>query len=167
MTRQHYSGKLRSSRANARIRERDMYEIFVKTYRIDSASGTPIETALKGFSKVTFLAAIIASTFGVAQAEPGEQSIVREVAAAQGWTSVVPMELNGDGLTDLLSYNATTGRAIYSIGTSVPGEQEIVKDVAAAKGWTLVVPIELNGDGLTDLLSYNRTTGQAIYSVAD
>jgi hypothetical protein len=69
------------------------------------------------------------------------------------------MELNGDGLTDLLSYNATTGRAIYSVGTDAPGEQEIVKDVAAAKGWTLVVPIELNGDGLTDLLSYNRTTG--------
>jgi hypothetical protein len=121
MTRQHYSGKLRSSRANARIRERDMYEIFVKTYRIDSASGTPIETALKGFSKVTFLAAIIASTFGVAQAEPGEQSIVREVAAAQGWTSVVPMELNGDGLTDLLSYNATTGRRYI---LSVPTPQE-------------------------------------------
>jgi hypothetical protein len=98
-----------------------MYEIFVKTYRIDSASGTPIETALKGFSKVTFLAAIIASTFGVAQAEPGEQSIVREVAAAQGWTSVVPMELNGDGLTDLLSYNATTGRRYI---LSVPTPQE-------------------------------------------
>jgi hypothetical protein len=35
--------------------------------------------------------------------------------AAKGWTAVVPMNLNGDGLTDLLSYNATTGRAVYSV----------------------------------------------------
>jgi hypothetical protein len=84
MTRQHYSGKLRSSRANARIRERDMYEIFVKTYRIDSASGTPIEAALKGFSKVTFLAAIIASTFGVAQAERGSKALFERSPLPKG-----------------------------------------------------------------------------------
>ena len=31
------------------------------------------------------------------------------------------MNLNGDRLTDLLSYNATTGRAVYSVAASPPG----------------------------------------------
>ena len=36
-----------------------------------------------------------------------------------GWTSLVVMDLNGDGLTDLVSYNAVTGAAIAE--TSVAG----------------------------------------------
>jgi hypothetical protein len=76
------------------------------------------------------------------------------------------MDLNHDDLTDLLSYNATTGRAGYSIATGVRGEQTVVRDVYAAKGWTSIVPMDLNHDGLTDLLSYNATTGRAGYSIA-
>ena len=40
---------------------------------------------------------------------------MRDLIAAKGWTAVVPMKLNGDNLTDLLSYNKTTGRAVYSV----------------------------------------------------
>ena len=76
------------------------------------------------------------------------------------------MNLNGDHLTDLLSYNKNTGRAVYSIGASPPGTQVIVKDTIAPKGWTSIVPMNLNGDGLTDLLFYNKTTGRTVYSVA-
>ena len=100
-------------------------------------------------------------------AQLGAQQIVLDMAAAKGWTAVVPMNINdGDGLTDFLSYNATTGRAIYSVATSVPGQQQIVLDMMASKGWTAVVPMNINGDVLTDLLSYNRTTGRAVYSGA-
>jgi hypothetical protein len=28
----------------------------------------------------------------------------------------VPLHINNDDLTDLLSYNAATGRAVYSVG---------------------------------------------------
>ena len=97
--------------------------------------------------------------------QPGEQEIVKQVNAAPGWTSIVPMNMNNDGLTDLLSYNATTGLAVYSIGTSTPGEQKIVKQVNAAPRWTSIVPMNMNNDGLTDLLSYNATTGLAVYSI--
>ena len=45
----------------------------------------------------------------------GGQQIVRDLIASKGWTSVVPMRLNGDSLTDLLSYNKRTGRAVYSV----------------------------------------------------
>jgi hypothetical protein len=94
------------------------------------------------------------------------QAIVREVDAAKGWTSVVAMNMNGDGLTDLLSYNASTGKAVFSVGALPPGEQKIVREVDAAKGWTSVVAMNINGDGLTDLLSYNASTGKAVFSVA-
>ena len=36
----------------------------------------------------------------------GEQQIVKEVDVARGWTSMVPMNINGRGVSDLLSYYA-------------------------------------------------------------
>src|SRR3954453_17038774 len=103
------------------------------------------------------LAALVAGALAAPLAAPtaaraavGDQIIVKDLIANKGWTAVVPMNLNGDGLTDLLSYNAKTGRAVYSVGTNPPGTQTIVKDFRAAKGWTSLVPMELNGDGLTD-----------------
>jgi hypothetical protein len=101
-----------------------------------------------------------------AYAAVGDQIIVKDVTAATGWTAIVPLNLNGDNLTDMLSYNAKTGRAIYSVGANPAGTQVIVKDLIAAKGWTAIVPLKLNGDNLTDMLSYNANTGRAIYSVA-
>jgi hypothetical protein len=92
------------------------------------------------------------------------QEVVAVRDAAPGWTSIVPMRMNGDSLTDLLSYNAATGLAVYSIGDGV--SQTIVRTVNAAAGWTSIVPLDVNGDGLTDLLSYNAATGLAFYSVA-
>ena len=91
--------------------------------------------------------------------------IVKDLVAAKGWTSIVPLNLNGDNLTDMLSYNAKTGRAIYSVGAQPAGTQVIVKDMVAAKGWTSIVPLKLNGNSLSDMLSYNANTGRAIYSV--
>lgn len=71
------------------------------------------------------------------------QTIVRTVNAAPGWTSIVPFDLNGDGLTDLLSYNTATGQAFFSIATGV-GEQQVVgPPVQGAAGWTSIVPIKV------------------------
>jgi hypothetical protein len=44
----------------------------------------------------------------------GDQQTVLDLTASKGWTAVVPMNINGNVLTDLLSYNRTTGRAVYS-----------------------------------------------------
>ena len=106
-------------------------------------------TDLLSYNATTGLA-----VYSIGTSTPGEQQkIVKQVNAAPGWTSIVPMDLNNDGLTDLLSYNATTGLAVYSIGTSTPGEQKIVKQVNAAPGWTSIVPMFLNNDEFADLLS--------------
>ena len=77
------------------------------------------------------------------------------------------MNLNGDNLTDLLSYNASSGRAVYSVAASVPGSQLTALEVQASTGWTAVVPMNINGNVLSDMLSYNKTTGRVVYSVSD
>ena len=101
---------------------------------------------------------------GVAHLAYYSQDLVSVQDAAPGWTSIVPMRMNNDPLTDLLSYNAATGLAVYSIGNGI--SQTIINSVNAAPGWTSIVPFDLNGDGLTDLLSYNAATGLAFYSIA-
>jgi hypothetical protein len=113
------------------------------------------------------VAADVATVFTgtAADAATGDQIIVRDLVTSKGSTSVVPMNLNNDNLADLLSYNATTGRALYSIGADPPGSQVIVRDLNASPGWTSVVPLTLNADNLTDLLSQNKSTGRAVYSV--
>jgi len=83
-----------------------------------------------------------------------------------GWTSVVPMNMDGDGLTDLLLYNATTGAAIAETATLTPGVWTTRMSIGAAEGWTSIVPMNLNADATTDLLSYNAKLGLSIYSVA-
>lgn len=100
----------------------------------------------------------------------GDQKIVRTYTAAPRWTAIVPMNVDcdQDGLTDYLSYNAATGRAIVSIGVGAAGEQKIVKEYTAAMGWTSVVALNVNNsDVATDLLSYNAVNGRAIVSVAE
>ena len=115
--------------------------------------------------RVFVSAVAFASAIAPAYAALGDQKIVKDYTAANGWTSIVPMNVDNNGLTDLLSYNATTGRAIVSIGIGDSGGQKIVKDYTAAKGWTSIVPMNVDGNGLTDLLSYNATTGRAIVSI--
>jgi len=93
------------------------------------------------------------------------QAVLIDVRSTRGWTSIIPMDLNDDSLTDLLSYNATTGRAVYSVNTG-GGGQTVLLDVGSTPGWTSIVPMKLNDDGLTDFLRYNAMTGRAVYAVA-
>ena len=120
--------------------------------------------ATKKFLAVSCLA--IATSAGLFGAGPGDQINVMTVNGAKGWTSVVPMKMNGDYLTDLLWYNVHTGQYAYSVATSNPGEQRVVTQGIGGAGWTSVVPMNINGDQLTDLLWYNAHTGQFAYSVA-
>jgi hypothetical protein len=99
----------------------------------------------------------------------------RQLANAErvGWTTIVPLDLNGDGLTDLLSYSATTGLATYSIGKSSPSSstdvdypQQVVKSVNAGVGWTSIVPLKTaSNQGYSDLLFYNAASGLTVYTV--
>jgi SNF family Na+-dependent transporter len=116
---------------------------------------------------LSYNAATGQAVFSVGIGNAGDQKVVRDVVAAKGWTSIVPMDIDNDfpGLTDLVSYNAATGQAVFSVGIGNAGDQKVVRDVVAAKGWTSIVPMSLDGFPPTDLLSYNAATGQAVFSV--
>jgi len=120
----------------------------------------PARVLLLVMSVISVAAAVVPSSAG-----PGDQKIVKDYVAARGWTLIVPMNVDGDALTDYISYNATTGRAIVSVGVGGAGEQKIVKDYVAATGWTAIVPMNVDAQAPDDLLSYNARTGRAIVSV--
>ena len=134
---------------------------WVVPMNVDGTGGTD----LLSYSATTGRAIV-----SIAVGASGEQKIVKDYVAAAGWTAIVPINVDHDarGLTDYLSYNAATGRAIVSVGTGVAGDQNIVKDYVAATGWTAIVPlnVDCDPDARTDFLSYNATTGRAIVSVA-
>ena len=54
---------------------------------------------------VSYNAATGRAAFSIGTGTAGDQKVVRDVVAAQGWTSIVPMNIDNDvnGLTDLLS----------------------------------------------------------------
>ncbi len=57
------------------------------------------------------------------------------------------MDMNGDGLNDLLSYCSATGQAIYELAIpGAPGMRNLVSTVSAAKGWTSIVPMNIHGE---------------------
>ena len=64
----------------------------------------------------------------------GDLKLVRDVSGDKGWTSIVPMQIGETARTDLLFYNAVTGRAAYAVTTSGKADQTIVRDVSGDKG---------------------------------
>jgi lysophospholipase L1-like esterase len=88
------------------------------------------------------------------------QQLVGSANVGPGFTTIVPLNLNGDGRTDLLWYNTATGQTIYSIAATpgcAPGiycGQTPVDIQASTPGWNLIVPLRLDGNVLTDLLFY-------------
>ena len=151
-----------------------LYTSFADGNEVATASPAALGVGLKRVGLCKTVACRDRSVYTVATAiipvyaALGDQKIVRRINASKGWTTIVPMDidLGNDGLTDLLSYNATTGLAVYSVATNVPGDQKTVRLVNASKGWTSVVPMNIDSSpqdidhySLTDLLSYNATTG--------
>jgi hypothetical protein len=129
--------------------------------RADDLTG---RDALLFYNATTGRAAYVVTT-----SDKADQTIVRDVVGDKGWTSIVPMNIDTDlgGRTDLLFYNAATGRAAYAVTTSSKADQTIVRDVPGDKGWTSIVPMTIDTDvkADTDLLFYNAASGRAVYSI--
>jgi hypothetical protein len=78
------------------------------------------------------------------------------------WTIAGTGDFNGDGRSDILWYNPSTGEAVIWLlnGTTVlstsgsPG--------SAASPWTIAGTGDFNGDSMTDILWYNSTNGQLV-----
>jgi hypothetical protein len=82
-------------------------------------------------------------------------------SALSPWTVAGTGDFNGDGYSDILWLNGTTGQAVIwllngtsSIGGGSPG--------SAASPWTIAQTGDFNGDGYSDILWYNSTSGQLV-----
>ena len=81
----------------------------------------------------------------------------------QGWTIAGTGDFNGDGLSDILWYNTSSGQALVwflngatVIGGGSPGS------VPVGQGWTIAGTGDFNGDGFSDILWYNTSSGQVV-----
>lgn len=76
-----------------------------------------------------------------------------------GWAPIGIKDLNGDGRSDLLWYNANTGGLIGWLINGSNFQQITYGTVNRANGWVPMGADDFNGDGRTDLLLYNIYTG--------
>lgn len=86
-------------------------------------------------------------------------------ASTTGWTAITAGDFNGDGASDILLQNNTTGAAEILFTNTKAGEPvgtvDSVGQVASpGAGWKIVSSGDFNGDGNSDIMWQNPTTGQ-------
>lgn len=89
----------------------------------------------------------------------GDLGVLTEVNYGMDWgagNAVVPADFNGDGLGDLLTYNAGTGYARRAINQ---GDNSFVYAEYPWDAGLTVVAGDFNGDGRDDIFTYSKTTG--------
>jgi len=84
---------------------------------------------------------------------------IPSMSTAQNSVTKVP-DLNGDGISDLIWFNATTGQSVAWLmnGTSVSTSASLPSEA----NWKIAAAVDFNGDGMTDLLWHNASNGQLI-----
>lgn len=89
----------------------------------------------------------------------GNLGTFTELNHGYGWgagSSVVTADFNGDGLSDILTYNAATGYALRGINN---GDTTFTfTEYGWAAGLTVVAG-DFNGDGRDDIFTYSKATG--------
>jgi len=76
-----------------------------------------------------------------------------------GWNAISAGDFNGDGNSDILWQNSTTGAIDVSLMNGASGTPTSVGTADA--GFTAIGTGDFNGDGKSDILFYNSTTHQA------
>ena len=89
----------------------------------------------------------------------GDLGVLTQANYGTGWgagNAVVTADFNGDGLADVLTYNAATGYALRGINNG--SNNFDFDDYGWAAGLTVVAG-DFNGDGRDDLFTYSKSTG--------
>ena len=77
-----------------------------------------------------------------------------------GWRVVGVGDFNGDGKSDLLFQNQTTGQLVVWYMNGYLDQGGVLLPFAPVAGWKVVGTGDFNADGLTDIVFQNQTTGQ-------
>jgi hypothetical protein len=78
-----------------------------------------------------------------------------------GWKVAATGELNGDGDTDLILQNSSSGDMVYWLMNGINFSQfAFVTPKYPGANWQLVATADFNRDGYTDLLFQNSATGE-------
>jgi hypothetical protein len=80
-----------------------------------------------------------------------------------GWRAVIVTDANGDGLSDVLSYNAERGSMIVSLLNGAHLLAQGPEIAGPGEGWSLVYAGDTNGDGLPDAAW--QKTGTRLFTV--
>ena len=80
---------------------------------------------------------------------------------ASGW-AVAPGDFDGNGLTDILRHDVTSGRALIALNDGQGGFTELAQEWPP--GWRSHV-LNLNGDRSSDVFLHEPTTGQWIQAI--
>jgi hypothetical protein len=76
-----------------------------------------------------------------------------------GWTHIIPGRFGGDGRTDLLFYQASTGTGEFYTCTGRALLKPLKSHTGWRGSWRHIVPGHFGGDAFTDLLFYDSTAG--------
>jgi len=83
-------------------------------------------------------------------------------SATSPWAIVGQRDFNGDGFSDILWRNGTTGELVVWLlnnNASAIGGGSLG---SAASPWMIAGTGDFNGDGFADILWYNSSTGRAV-----
>jgi len=74
---------------------------------------------------------------------------------SNGWTSIEPIDLTGDGTDELVVYSKTSGkRYIFDVNTT--GGRTTLSSGTWRTGWDMIIPIETGDDSKAELLFYDK-----------
>ena len=88
-------------------------------------------------------------------------NLLKKTVSTAGGTSV-PCDFNGDGKTDILWRNKSTGQNVVWLMNGTALSSYLWIDTVADTNWQIVGTGDFNGDGKTDILWRNKSTGQNV-----
>ena len=88
-------------------------------------------------------------------------TVVMTVNPASGIVPLGTGDFDGDGITEIILHDASTGLVVFIIldGSTVLSEVRPINQIDVAGGWTINNTGDFDGDGDTDFLLYNTTNG--------
>ncbi|HEY7662632.1 MAG TPA: VCBS repeat-containing protein, partial [Xanthobacteraceae bacterium] len=122
-------------------------------------AGTTLQVFMGGAAVATIsLPTLPATGTFVLTPDGSGGSLVELDPSAAPWTFLAAGDFNGDGVTDLIWQDPTTGASIEWL-MSRNGGVGSMPATPPVQGWTLVATGDFNHDGITDLMWQNSATG--------